>query len=109
MRRRADFTTAVQGGRRGPARRLVVHLAIGDSAEPCTVGFVVSRAVGGAVQRNVVKRRLRALMASRLGALPQGARVVVRALPTAAGAGSDVLARDLDHALRSAGRVGVAR
>ncbi len=46
------------------------------------VGFVVSKAVGNAVVRNRVKRRLRHLVAT-LDA-PAGARVVVRALPPAA-------------------------
>jgi ribonuclease P protein component len=87
----------------------VVHVAVGSSTDPCTVGFVVSRAVGGAVDRNLVKRRLRGLMAERVALLPAGSRVVVRALPGAAGARSDVLGQDLDHALRSATRGGRAR
>ena len=47
-------------------------------------GFAVSKAVGGAVVRNRVKRRLRAIMAAILSTLPEGARVVVRALPGSA-------------------------
>lgn len=49
---------------------------------PLRVGFVVSKAVGNAVVRNRVKRRLRHLVAAR----PEvtGADVVVRALPPAA-------------------------
>lgn len=61
---------------------------------------MVGRPVGGAVVRHRVQRQLRHLMRSRLGALPDGALLVVRAQPAAAGAGSAVLGDDLDAALR---------
>jgi ribonuclease P protein component len=77
------------------------HLA---AAAP-RVGFVVSRAVGPAVTRNLVKRRLRHLARERVGALPPGSMLVVRALPAAASAGHAELARELD---RSLAKVGVA-
>ena len=63
------------------------------------VGFIVGRAVGGAVTRNAVRRRLRHLIRDRLGRLPQNARVVVRALPPAGSLTSAALAADLDAAL----------
>jgi ribonuclease P protein component len=66
------------------------------------VGFVVSKAVGGAVVRNRTRRRLRALMAARLTRLPAGADVVVRANPAAADATSAQLAHDLDRLLERA-------
>ena len=49
--------------------------------------------------RNRVKRRLRHLVADRLDRLPDGAVLVVRALPPASGASGADLARDLDAAL----------
>ena len=63
------------------------------------MGFVVSKAVGGAVVRNQVKRRLRHLARERLGSLPGSAVLVVRALPPAATSTSAELAADLDRAL----------
>ena len=48
------------------------------------VGFVVSKAVGGAVVRNRVKRRLRALVRPLVLSSDNGCDVVVRALPAAA-------------------------
>ncbi len=63
-------------------------------------GFVVSKAVGGAVVRNLVKRRLRHLVRDRLDRLPAGSLVVVRALPGAGEADHAQLARDLDTALQ---------
>jgi len=62
-------------------------------------GLVVSKAVGGSVVRHRVSRRLRHLLAPRLGELPPGAMVVVRALPPAAEATSSELAADLDTGL----------
>lgn len=49
-------------------------------------GFVVSRAVGNAVRRNRVKRRLRHLAAAALPSAPFAVDVVVRALPPAVSA-----------------------
>ena len=65
-------------------------------------GFAVSKAVGGAVVRNRVKRRLRAIMADALPTLPAGSRVVVRALPAAASASFGELDADVRGALGQA-------
>ena len=48
------------------------------------IGFVVSGALGNAVTRNRVKRRLRHLAAAHVADTPVGIDVVVRALPRAA-------------------------
>ena len=74
------------------------------TAPPARAGLVVSRAVGTAVTRNRVKRRLRHLLAEQLVGLPPGTRVVVRALPAAADASSAELDRDLAGALVRARR-----
>lgn len=74
-------------------------------AGPVRVGFIVSKAVGNAVIRNRVKRRLRAAVAEQLtGPLREqpGATVVVRALPPSGQADWDSLKRDLDSALTAA-------
>ncbi|GAA1416628.1 hypothetical protein GCM10009662_67340 [Catellatospora coxensis] len=76
--------------------------AVAVSGQVSQAGFVVSKAVGNAVIRNTVKRRLRHLAAERLAGLPAGATVVVRALPQAASASYEQLGRDLDAALAAA-------
>lgn len=92
LRSRSDFTSAVRGrgSARAGSRLLVVHATRTDARAGCPprVGFVVSRAVGGAVVRNRVKRRLRAVAASLLGSVPSGVDVVVRVNPPAAAATS---------------------
>ncbi|MFI1384357.1 ribonuclease P protein component [Embleya sp. NPDC020886] len=81
--------------------------AVVEHAPPPRAGFVVSKAVGPAVVRNVVKRRLRHLIHDRMALLPAGSLVVVRALPPAAKAEHSDLARDLDAAFdRLLGRAG---
>ena len=97
MRRREDFSAAVRGGSRTGRPLLTGHLLVRPgSQEPARAGFVVSRAVGGAVVRNMVRRRLRALMRGYVDSLPQGSLLVVRANPRAATARQSDLAAELD-------------
>jgi ribonuclease P protein component len=119
MRRGAEFALTVRTGTRAGRPLVVGHLLIQDDAlnrrEPPRVGFVVSRAVGPAVTRNRVKRRLRALMRGYLQSLPGGSLLVVRANAAAAHASHPDLAADLDSVIsrllrRQVGtRVGNAR
>ncbi|MCL2454156.1 MAG: ribonuclease P protein component [Micrococcales bacterium] len=103
MRRSADFARTVRDGARSGRQTLVVHLVHDDQDAGARVGFVVPRSVGGAVVRNKVKRRLRAIVADRLPAFG-GDDVVVRALPGAAEVSMRRLADDLDSAVRTARR-----
>ena len=96
----ARFSLAIRTGRRAGNGTLVVHLARPDSEDPdsespARIGFVVSRAVGNAVTRNRVKRRLRQLVRDRAESLPNGSLLVVRALPPAAEASYAELGADL--------------
>ncbi|MFF0339161.1 ribonuclease P protein component [Kribbella sp. NPDC004875] len=101
LRRSDDFRRAVRSGRRAARRAVVLHLlAQGDQVDPPQVGFVVNKAVGNAVLRNRVHRRLRAVLAARLPDLPAGSLTVVRALPSSATASYDELAADVDSAMR---------
>jgi len=97
LRRPADFTFAVRRGRRAGSTRLAVHLMLPTEPPtppaPARVGLVVGKAVGPAVVRTRVKRRLRAVASARVRTLPPGALVVLRANPAAADAA------DLDRAL----------
>ncbi|MBQ0903732.1 ribonuclease P protein component [Micromonospora sp. U21] len=122
LRRSTDFAAAVRGGRRAGRGAVVVHLTVPTTPGPSTptlpepardtgaeqpstptrAGFVVSKAVGNAVVRNRVRRRLRALVRERLAVLPAGSTLVVRALPAAAEASYPRLAADLDAAIAAA-------
>jgi len=106
LHRSADFTEVVRRGRRASRPLLTVHCLLdpahGDT--PARAGLVVSKAVGGSVVRHRTARRLRHLIRDRVGALPAGSRVVVRASRTSGSATSTSLAADLDGALASAVR-----
>jgi ribonuclease P protein component len=97
MRRRADFSRAVRCGSRAGRLLVVGHLLRRAGHDgPARIGFVVNRAVGGAVVRNKVRRRLRHLARGYLGSLPEGSLLVVRANPRAATARQADLAAELD-------------
>jgi ribonuclease P protein component len=101
MRAASDFESVMRRGHKSGKVTVVVYLA--RTAEPMrVVGFAVSKAVGGAVVRNRVRRRLRAIIAGELSSLPVGARVVVRALPAAAAAPFSALSSDVRSALTTA-------
>lgn len=126
LRRREDFAVTIRNGRRAGRGALVVHFlqstvepALADQPSaragfvvsepaapmlPARAGLVVSKAVGNAVVRNLVKRRLRHLVRSHLADLPPESMVVVRALPASATAGYEDLGRDLEAALTAARR-----
>jgi ribonuclease P protein component len=99
LRSSKDFGAVVRQGRRCGRSTLVVHLLGAGQQGPPRVGFVVSKAVGGAVVRNTVTRRLRAAVRDHLSQLPPGSLVVIRALPPAATAGYTELVADLEGAL----------
>ncbi|MFV0532181.1 MAG: ribonuclease P protein component [Cumulibacter sp.] len=83
IHRSADFAVAIRRGRKFSDGALVFHLAIADDNE-VRCGFVVSKAVGGSVVRHRVTRRLRHVCSGLYSQLPDGTRLVVRALPSAA-------------------------
>jgi ribonuclease P protein component len=76
----------------------VVHLGETSERGP-RVGFIVSRAVGNAVVRNRVKRRLRHLAWERISVVSETHLLVVRAQPAAAAASYAELQDELDRCL----------
>ncbi|MFV0252931.1 MAG: ribonuclease P protein component [Beutenbergiaceae bacterium] len=117
MRRSSDFAQAIRSGRRTSSRHLVVHLVLQNAhavpddpkewssePEPARVGFVVSKAVGNAPQRNRVKRRLRELSYRHLPLLPAGSLTVIRALPAARTALYEELGSELVRCVTAAKR-----
>ncbi|MEU8895226.1 ribonuclease P protein component [Nocardia sp. NPDC048505] len=125
LHHRADFSRTVRRGQRIGRRDLVVHALVrgydgivgtggpdGVSPElnaPADAlvrvggprfGLIVSKAVGSAVIRHRVARRLRHMCGKVIPDLPAEADIVIRALPGAADASSDELLRQLRGALR---------
>ncbi|MFE9788396.1 ribonuclease P protein component [Nocardia salmonicida] len=114
LHHRAEFSRTVRRGQRIGRRDLVVHalrhgyddVADGDSLVRVggpRFGLIVSKAVGNAVVRHRVARRLRHMCAQVVDELPVGTDVVIRALPGAATADSAELLRQLRTGLRKLG------
>ncbi len=78
-------------------------MSVAATFGPPRVGLVVSKAVGNAVVRHRVSRRLRHVAAEFLTDLPYGTDVVLRARPAASAASSRELAADVRSGLRRLG------
>ncbi|WP_167995483.1 ribonuclease P protein component [Arthrobacter pigmenti] len=99
VRTATDFSHAVRSGARSGCRNLVLYTVGTDDESPSRFGFIVSKSVGNAVTRNLVKRRLREAAATALRRRPMGMDVVVRALPSSAAAGWTELSSDFERCL----------
>ncbi|MFD6814344.1 ribonuclease P protein component [Enteractinococcus coprophilus] len=109
IRTAAQFFETQRSGSRFGNRNVVVSANIRFSADDAPrAGFIVSKAVGNAVTRNSVKRRLRAIVTELfnrdLGVdLPGGSvDLVVRALPASAQLDFDELQESTTHAVHGA-------
>ncbi|WP_132475107.1 ribonuclease P protein component [Rhodococcus sp. SMB37] len=110
LRRRSDFSEAVRRGRRQGRRDLVVHALqreqpdfVVSGVDGPRFGLVVSKAVGPAVIRHRVARRLRHICVELVESIPEGTDVVLRALPGAATAESCDLERQVRSGLTRLG------
>jgi ribonuclease P protein component len=77
LSRSAEFERVYRQGRSTANRHLVLYTFPNPSAERPRLGLSVSRKVGGAVERNKVKRLLREAFAREHGRLPAGTDAVV--------------------------------
>jgi ribonuclease P protein component len=85
LSRSAEFERAYRQGRSHGNRHLVVYAFPRGSAtdDQARLGLSVSRKVGGAVDRNLVKRLLREAFDAEAAVVPAGHDVVVVARPSA--------------------------
>lgn len=77
LSRSADFDRVFRHGRSHAGRELVLYVFPRGDDEAPRLGLSVSRKVGGAVDRNLVKRLLREGFAEEGAQLPAGTDVVV--------------------------------
>jgi len=90
---------------RAPARRngaLGVRLLLGDPSQPPSVAYAVPRAVGDAVDRNRLRRRLRATVRELESELVPGGRYLLSAGPAAMKTTPTELRTTLSAGLRTA-------
>ncbi|MFM2276820.1 MAG: hypothetical protein RIT12_216 [Actinomycetota bacterium] len=77
-----DFRTTMRSGRKIVGDNMVIYLKTDSNSNSARFGFVVSKAVGSAVERNLTKRRLRSAVRNSLSNYQAGQTLVVRALPS---------------------------
>jgi ribonuclease P protein component len=78
IRDRATFD-ALRSGRRVRSGALTVSFIEGNPAEPPRVAYAIGRKVGGAVERNRLRRRLRAVVREHASRLRPGAYLIAAA------------------------------
>ncbi|MGE2817525.1 ribonuclease P protein component [Mycobacterium heidelbergense] len=101
MRRSTEFDATVKCGARAVQSDVVVYLRRRNHGNNGPrVGLIIGKAVGSAVDRHRVARRLRHAARSLLGDLDQSDLVVIRALPSSRQASSARLTQQLRSALR---------
>ena len=99
-----DFRATVRKGRRAGTSSALLYVSPRPASEPTRFGFIVSKAVGNSVTRNLVTRRLRAIGSEFVRLEPMGKDVVIRALPGCAGVSWTTLQSEILEGLeRSAG------
>jgi ribonuclease P protein component len=104
LRRKADFDAL---GRRGSVRstRLLVLRSLRTGRPETRIGLSTPKSLGGAVQRNRVRRRLRELIRERIEAVGAGWDLLVIARPEA-GAASYAELRDAVRSLMERSGIG---
>lgn len=81
--RAEDYRNTVRRGRRSGTGNTVVYVIHRTDATVPRFGFIVSKAVGNAVTRNTIRRRLKSICRSLLDAAGPDTDMVIRALPAA--------------------------
>ncbi|MDD6372911.1 MAG: ribonuclease P protein component [Bifidobacteriaceae bacterium] len=102
-----EFVNVLKQRTKVTSRDLVVHFRMrteisipADATQPIRLGLAVSKNVGHAVTRNLIKRRFRVLARTHEALLPAGCDIVLRAKPSAARASFQSLDAQVDKLFR---------
>jgi len=111
MTRSTDFGETVKHGTRAVQPDLVIYARRDDgtTGDAAKVGLIISRAVGSAVQRHRLARRLRHVARRLVDGMQRSEQVVIRALPSSRDVGSARLEEELRAGLRRIESTGCGR
>ncbi|WP_127795036.1 ribonuclease P protein component [Agromyces sp. LHK192] len=96
-----DYRSVVRRGAKVAGAHTVSYIRSRSSGADARFGFIVSKKVGTAVRRNLVRRRLKAAGHELVRDGVSGFDLVIRALPSAADADFPSLREELRHAASS--------
>ena len=96
-----DYRFIVRRGAKVAGAHTVSYLRSRESGTDARFGFIVSKKVGSAVRRNLVRRRLKAACRELVDGGVTSVDMVVRALPSATAADYQALRTDVASALES--------
>jgi ribonuclease P protein component len=99
-----DYRFIVRRGAKVAGAHSVSYLRSTEAGADARFGFIVSKKVGSAVRRNLVRRRLKAACRELVDGGLTAVDLVVRALPTSAGADYPALRADVATAVARSGR-----
>jgi ribonuclease P protein component len=100
LRRQADIAYVRRRGKRVSSATFIAYIAVMRSLPPC-VGITVSKAVGKAVVRNRVRRRLRGALDMLGPVLPARTGLLLVVRSEAALASYDRLVEDIARVMRA--------
>ncbi|MHA7984739.1 ribonuclease P protein component [Rathayibacter sp. CAU 1779] len=103
IRSGADYRLTVRKGVRVHAAHTITYVRRASDLTTVRFGFIVSKAVGVAVVRNTVRRRLKAVSRELLPDIAPGYEIVVRALPASAQASWTTLQGEIRRAVDKVG------
>lgn len=92
-----DFRHTLRKGKKAGTGNFLVHVARTED-EVTRVGFLVTKVVGKAHDRNLVRRRAQVVSQEKVNKFPKGFNIVIRALP-----GAEALSWDEVHAQLDSG------
>lgn len=101
LRRRGDFSRLRRRGRRVATPSLTVYRADASRGGLPLVGISTGRAVGGAVVRNRIRRRILAILDELFSTQAPPERLLVEARPAAATLAFERLRAELARAIRT--------
>ena len=99
-----DYRRTVRTGRRVGGAFCITHAVFSAPEDPARFGFIISKAVGNAVTRNLIRRRFKTIVEKQIAQGVAGMDIVFRAFPKIVDASYAELEAEVIRALARAQR-----